>query len=193
MADHSVPDYDFEETLKLDSPQQWRALFEETRRRILHLLGERAATVTELAETLGVPKGTIGHHMGRLETAGLVRVVRTKKVRAIEAKYYGRTARTFLLTSTAEADFELAPDWFLSLASAELARASEREEAEKSTMSTLRYARIPSERAEAWVTRLGELAREFVTEERGGDVTYGLLLAFYPSDHPHLPDPAPTP
>jgi predicted ArsR family transcriptional regulator len=188
MADHSVPDYDLEENLTLETPRQWRALFEETRRRILHLLAERAATGSELAETLGVPKGTIGHHLQTLEAAGLVRVVRTKRIRAIEAKYFGRTARTFLLTAPAEVD--LAPDWFLSLAASEFTRASQKELDEENTMSTLRYARIPRERAGAWVERLGALARDFVSEERGGEVTYGLLLAFYPTDHPHLTDPA---
>jgi DNA-binding transcriptional ArsR family regulator len=38
----------------------------------------------------------VGYHLKVLEEAGLVHVVRTKKVRAIEAKYYGRTARIFL-------------------------------------------------------------------------------------------------
>jgi hypothetical protein len=55
-------------------------------------------------------------------------------------------------------------------------------------MSTLRYARIPDERAAEWVLRLGELTQEFASEPRGGDTTYGLLAAFYPTDRPHLPD-----
>ena len=34
-----------------------------------------------------------------LETAGLVRVVRTRKVRALTERYYGRVARLFVLKS----------------------------------------------------------------------------------------------
>jgi DNA-binding transcriptional ArsR family regulator len=190
MADRSVPDYELDETLDFERPEQFRALFEDTRRRIVHLLLERAATISELAETLDIPKGTVGHHVGVLEHAGLIHVVRTKKVRAIEAKYYGRKARTFVFTSDAKPDVGISPDFFLTEAASELAMASDiyPDDEESPILSTLRYARIPTERAEEWLLRLGELTHEFVTEERGGDITYGLLVAFYPTDRPHLPD-----
>jgi len=35
-----------------------------------------------------------------LEKAGLVRVVRTRKVRALTERFYGRTARLFIFKST---------------------------------------------------------------------------------------------
>jgi DNA-binding transcriptional ArsR family regulator len=190
MADQRTPDYAMEETLKVTTPQQFSALFQETRRQIIHLLSERAATITELAATLDIPKGTIGHHVGVLETAGLIHVVRTKKVRAIQAKYYGRTARTFLLTSKGETDMGPAPDFFLAAAAEEFARAHQLidESGETPIMSTLRYARIPNDRAAEWVLRLGEMTQEFASDQRGGDTTFGLLAAFYPTDRPHLPD-----
>ncbi|NIM02462.1 MAG: helix-turn-helix domain-containing protein, partial [Acidobacteria bacterium] len=71
---------------------------------ILDLLSDTAATTSQIAAALDMPKGTVGHHMKVLEQAGLVRIVRTEKVRAIEAKYYGRTARTFLLGSTKDTE-----------------------------------------------------------------------------------------
>jgi DNA-binding transcriptional ArsR family regulator len=190
MADQRTPDYALEETLKVTTPQQFSALFQETRHQIIHLLSERAATITELAATLDIPKGTIGHHVGVLETAGLIHVVRTKKVRAIQAKYYGRTARTFLLTSKGETDMGPAPDFFLAAAAEEFARAHLLidESGETPIMSTLRYARIPNDRAAEWVLRLGEMTQEFASDQRGGDTTFGLLAAFYPTDRPHLPD-----
>lgn len=189
MADHTAPDYELEETLMVEKPEQLRALFDETRREILHLLLERAATTSELAQTLDIPKGTAGHHVGTLARAGLIRLVRTKKVRAIEAKYYGRTARTFLLTSRAEADFGLAPDFFLAAAADEFARISARvpEVPESMIMSTLRYARLPEDRAAEWLIRLTELTKEFAADERGGETTFAMLAAFYPTDRPHLP------
>ena len=52
-------------------------------RKIVVLLRERAHSTTELAEKLGLPKGTVGHHVKVLEKAGLIRVVRTRKVRAL--------------------------------------------------------------------------------------------------------------
>lgn len=186
MADHKAPGYELEGTLALEETEQYRALFEETRLQIVDLLLERAATIKDLSDALGKPKGTIGHHVSVLEQAGLIRVVRTEMVRAIEAKYYGRTARTYLLDDKGDIGFELAPDHFLTTAALEFANASE---TELENLSTLRYARIPDERADEWAKRLVGLAAEFTEEPRGGDTTYGLLVAMYPTDRPHLPDP----
>src|SRR5699024_8136111 len=91
----AVPDYELPDELLLNEPQQYRALFEDTRQQIVSLLSERAATISELAEVLSKPKGTIGHHMNVLARVGLVHVVRTERVRALTAKYWGRTARVF--------------------------------------------------------------------------------------------------
>lgn len=187
MPDHSAPDYELEPTLTFESNDQYRALFEETRMQIVDLLLERAATIKELAETLDIPKGTIGHHVSVLEETGLIRVVRTEKVRAIEAKYYGRTARTYLLTGRPDGDVEMAPNSFLSQAAAAYAKAGSLG-AEVGPLSTLRHARIPDSRAAEWVERLTDLVSEFTAEARGGDTTYGLLIALYPTDRPHLPD-----
>jgi hypothetical protein len=54
-----------------------------------------------------MPKGTVGHHLKTLERAELVRVVRTRKVRALTEKYYGRVARLFVLKGTDAAPQDL--------------------------------------------------------------------------------------
>lgn len=187
MTDHKAPDYEIEETLQFDDPEMYRALFEDTRLQIVDLLLERAATIKEMSETLDIPKGTIGHHVSVLESAGLIRLVRTKKVRAVEAKYYGRTARTYLLGDPTVEGIEMAPDHFLTRAAAEFSACDP--EAGSGPLSTLRYARIPDARAAEWAERLMGLVREFTAEPRGGDTTYGLLVAWYPTKRPHLPDP----
>ena len=51
MADHSVPDYDLADTLRFDSPTQYKALFEDTRSQIIDLLNERAATIKGVTMT----------------------------------------------------------------------------------------------------------------------------------------------
>ena len=185
MPDHKAPDYELDEILDIGAPQQFKALFDDTRLAIVDLLLERAATNKDLAEALDKPKGTIGHHLSVLEDAGLIRIVRTEMVRAIEAKYYGRVARTYALVDKADVGFELAPDHFLQSAAVEFAKV---EDQSTGTLSTLRYARIPDERADEWVERLIDLAHEFTAEARGGETTYGLLFAIYPTDRPHLPD-----
>jgi DNA-binding transcriptional ArsR family regulator len=65
------------------------ALSDELRVRILAITRQRPASITELALELGRPKGTVGYHLKVLERAGLVRVVRTRRVRAVTEKFYG--------------------------------------------------------------------------------------------------------
>jgi DNA-binding transcriptional ArsR family regulator len=71
------------------APSVLAALSGDLRVRILAITGERPASITELASLLGRPKGTVGYHLKVLERAGLVRVVRTRRVRAVTEKYYG--------------------------------------------------------------------------------------------------------
>ena len=86
----------------MSETEQLRALADDARRRIVALLRERAATTTELAESIGLAKGTVAHHLKVLETAGLVHVVRTRRVRALTESFYGRVARLFVIKSTDE-------------------------------------------------------------------------------------------
>ena len=95
-------DYDAADTLVVSEPAQLRALGDEVRGRIVALLRERAASASELAELLGMPKGTVGHHLQVLESAGLIHVVRTRRVRAVTEKYYGRVARLFMIKTEDE-------------------------------------------------------------------------------------------
>lgn len=180
MPDH-VPDYELEDVLRLERPEQMAAIFDETRNLIIGLLNDRAATVSQIAETLGKPKGTVGYHMKILEDNGLVRVVRTEKVRAVEAKYYGRTARTFDLSGAVDAE----------LVGVHIARAIEEMAANEPNldlpgMSTVRYVRIPEERAREWQEKLVALVNEFLEEPRGGDRVYGLMVALFPTQRPYI-------
>src|SRR5919107_1443593 len=92
---NKVPDYELEDTIELTTPEQVRAIGDPLRTTILGLLHERAATVTELATAVKRPKSTVAHHVKVLAEAGLLYVVRTRRIRAIDERYYGRTARMF--------------------------------------------------------------------------------------------------
>lgn len=182
MAEHQTPDYPLADTLEVDALQAHRALGDPLRARILALLLERAATGKQLSEALDRPPGTVGHHLGVLEDAGLIRVVRTGQVRAITTKYYGRTARTFLL---GHGDGPLGDEAsFLGQAHREAAAGAG---IAPGGGSTLRYARIPADRADEWMARLGDLATQFAAQPREGDVTYGLVVAIFPTDWRPLP------
>ena len=97
-----MPDYEAVDVLVVTQPEQLRALAGESRQRIVALLRERAASTTGLAEELRLAKGTVSHHLKVLEKAGLVRVVRTRRVRAVTERFYGRVARLFLIKGVEE-------------------------------------------------------------------------------------------
>jgi DNA-binding transcriptional ArsR family regulator len=182
MADHSAPDYQLADGLTLDTPEQYKALFEPTRGQIVSLLLDRAATTSELAEILGKPKGTIGSHLKNLERAGLVRVVRTQRVRALEAKYYGRTARVFWFDSVGGAVGEVPRQ--LRRAADEAAAVAD--PIDLAMTGGVRYARIPDDRAQEWKDRLHQLLDEFDREPRQGEQAYALVVGLYPTSRPRL-------
>src|SRR6476659_4356214 len=92
------PDYDLADRIALTESSQVKAIGHPLRTTILGLLHERAATVSELAVAVERPKSTVAHHVKVLNEAGLVKVVKTRKVRAIEERLYGRTARMFYVS-----------------------------------------------------------------------------------------------
>jgi DNA-binding transcriptional ArsR family regulator len=97
-------DYEAEDTMIVSEPPQLRAMADPFRVQLIQLLRDQAHSTQELSEELSVPKGTVGHHLKVLESAGLIRVVRTRKVRAVTEKFYGRTARLFLYQTEDPAD-----------------------------------------------------------------------------------------
>ncbi len=97
-------DYAAEDTMLVAEPAQLRAMADPFRVQLVQLLRDRARSTQEISEELEVPKGTVGHHLKVLEAAGLIHVVRTRKVRALTEKFYGRTARLFLYQTEDPAD-----------------------------------------------------------------------------------------
>src|SRR5439155_1034166 len=89
-------DYAADDTMVVSEPAQLRAMADPFRTGLIQLLRDRARSTQEIAEELSVPKGTVGHHLKVRERAGLIRVVRTRKVRALTEMFYGRTARLCL-------------------------------------------------------------------------------------------------
>src|SRR6476619_987099 len=135
------PDYELPEAVELTTPAQLRAIADPLRSSILDLVLERAATVSELAAAVGRPKSTVAHHVNVLLEAGMLRVVRTRRVRAIDERYYGRTGRTIHVGVVRRPGDPAAPVCVngLSVAAAESVPAHEAD----TLYSTVRHARIP--------------------------------------------------
>jgi DNA-binding transcriptional ArsR family regulator len=181
----STPDYDLEETLELTTPAQVRAIGDELRTTILGLLHERAATVTEVASAVKRPKSTVAHHVNVLVEAGLLRVVRTRRVRAIDERYYGRTARMFYVGVGQRPGSDPLPLDFndFEVAAKESAAAYEAHE----LWAFTRHARISAERVREFWERAMDLVHDFDQLPRSGDTVYGFVVGVYPTDYPMLP------
>jgi DNA-binding transcriptional ArsR family regulator len=179
------PDYELADRIALTTPLQVKALSHPLRTTILGLLHERAATVSELALTVGRPKSTVAHHVKVLAAAGLVQVVRTRRVRAIEERFYGRTARMFYVGVERSADGEELPRDFNDFEVA--ARESSTAYRDGKLWGFIRHARISEAQASDFWERMAELVAEFDRLPRSGDTMYGFAIGVYPTDHPTLP------
>ena len=186
-----IPDYDLDDLLVVTAPEQLRALADPLRSTLLELLLERAATVNELARAVDRPKSSVAYHVNQLVDAGLLRVVRTRRVRAIEERFYGRVARTYYVGALSRAEDKQVVSRIngLAEAAAEAAAAHAADE----LRCTLMHARIPIEDVREFWAEVQALARRFAQIPRAGDQVYGFAAGLYPTDAPTLPDTDPVP
>lgn len=198
MTDQTnYPDYTLDESLDLTTPEQLKALGDSTRQKILALLGQQSATTKQLAEALGQPKGTIGHHLKVLEEAGLIRVVRTRLVRAITEKYYGRVARVYRASTGVGSTDQIANPLVQEMVGLGLRQALEEmapsTDPDDPSMSLIVHARIPVTEARHFVKRVEALAEEFRQRTISGERVYGFAASVYLTnwlDVSTLPDAA---
>jgi DNA-binding transcriptional ArsR family regulator len=185
--DQSPPDYELADRIALTQPSQVKAISHPLRTTILHLLHERAATVSELAAALERPKSTVAHHVKVLAEAGILQVVRTRRVRAIEERYFGRAARLFYVDLERTPDGDEVPRDFndFEVAAGESATAFR----DGKLWGFIRHARITEEQAAVFWERMAELTTEFDHLPRSGDTMYGFAVGVYPTEQPTLPPP----
>jgi DNA-binding transcriptional ArsR family regulator len=172
-------DYEAEEVLLVQEPQQLRALSHDLRAKIIFLLRERAASITELSAALASPKGTVGHHVKVLEEAGLIHVVRTRKVRALTEKYYGRVARLFVLRGDETLPEELTGTFgamMLRQAADEIVAAHPDKD-----QSALLHARLSERDVARFQRRLNRLIADFQGAQDPSGEMHALTLALFRS------------
>ena len=188
-VNEQIPDYELDEMLVVTAPEQLRALADPLRGVLLELVLERAATITELAQAVGRPKSTVGYHVNLLVDTGLFKVVRTRRVRAIEERYYGRVARTIYIGVLSRQDKQVvAAINGVAEAAAESASAHAADE----LRCLLVHARIPIEEVRNFWAEVQAVARRFAQIPRSGSQVYGFAAGLYPTDAPTLPDADPT-
>lgn len=182
----STPDYDLVEDEVVTTPEEIKAIFDPFNATILELLLERAATITELAAAIGRPKSTVAYHVGLLVDANLLKVVRTRRVRGREERFYGRVARLFYIGKTRPDHPEQLPN-YLAIAADESVTAHH----EDKLRAVKRDAWISDDDAEEFLQRVYQLANEYAKIRRPARTgqTYTFVAALYPSKRPRLKPP----
>jgi DNA-binding transcriptional ArsR family regulator len=176
-----VLDYELPDQIVADTPARLKALGDPLRQLLLDLVLERAMTVTELAARVRRPKGTVAHHVDLLVEVGFLQVVRTRKVRAVEERFYGRTARTIHFPSHAhDGDLPFVDD-------ARRVADLEAMAADVPSGFTMRSVRIPDEVAGEFCDRVMALALEFSRAARGGTREFAFLAGVFPTTRPVAP------
>jgi DNA-binding transcriptional ArsR family regulator len=188
-VNEQIPDYALDDMVVVTAPEQLRALADPLRTTILELLLERAATVTELAEAVRRPKSTVAYHVNMLVDARLLRVIRTRRVRAIEERFYGRVARTIYIGALTRQEDKQVVAAINGVAQA--AAESGPAHAADDLRCTLVHARIPRSEVRRFWSQVQALSRTFAQIPRSGDQVYGFVAGLYPTDAPSLPDAEP--
>lgn len=185
MSSEDLPGYPLDDLLVVTRSDQLRALADPLRGTLLELLSERAATVAELATAVDRPRSSVAHHVDLLLQAGLLQVVSTRRVRAVQERTYGRTARTFYVgpLSSPEDQQIVASMNGLATAAAEAAPAH----AADDLRCLLVHARVPRERIREFWAEVQELGRRFSAMPREGEQSWGFVAGLYPTDAPSLP------
>ncbi len=178
--------------LRVDTAQQFKALGDPTRERILSIIKHEPLTAKQIGERLNIPPGTVGHHLQVLEAAGLAQIVARRLVHGIVAKYYTRTARLFQfdfppeVTPRIESTLKFLTDARDELADALIADEEQSanvfhdEQGEIACSTGFPHARLSREHAQEFNQRLRALVEEFATAEPDPDgQVYALATAFF--------------
>jgi DNA-binding transcriptional ArsR family regulator len=167
----------------LRSPAQFKALGHPLRHRLLNVVRERPATLSQLAATLGSTKGTIGYHVRVLVDAGLLRPSGRRTVRGGTEQYFEPVGGAFVHDAPGTEGAE-----FLFRAALAEMVAPAGDEVEH---TMLRHVRLTAAQARALVDRIEKLGHEKLGHEKLGRErdnarAYGLLLSVFRADIPPL-------
>jgi DNA-binding transcriptional ArsR family regulator len=174
---------DLPPTLLVTTEQQFKAVSDPMRGRIIQVLRTQPATAKQLADLLGGTTGAIGHHLQVLEAAGLVQVIARRLVHGIVAKYYARTARIFI--------FEL-PRETVGVASMDLVMLTQAREELIEALPTIGqqglcdswfpHKRLAPARMAVYQQRINQLVVDFLRETPDPDgVMYSLIISAFRS------------
>src|SRR6266516_5561390 len=165
----------------INTAQQFKAISDPIRSRILGIIQNHPATAKQIADSLKASPGAIGHHLHVLEAAGLAQVVARRLVRGIVANYYTRTARIFTYDLPREVTGDTSVNLeIMTTALNELTEAEEYIEEDAYSTEGFPHIRLSPERAKFYSERLQALVDDILSEtpDPNGRV-YGILVAMF--------------
>lgn len=177
----------------LTSEVEIAAYVHRTRMRMLAVLRDGPATVSKIAERLGVHPANLTRHMRILEDAGLAKLIEKRDTGRNLEKWYAATATSFDVAPDAgalKAPHKIALAFARSDLSAALSRLGD-DEARPVNVLVLKTRLSPDE-IDALEAELAAIAGRYGAEdgEREGN-PYHLMLAFYPGEEGALDEDAP--
>jgi len=157
--------------IHIQTDEQLRAIASHTRHRILRVLRDNPATITQIAERLGIAKGSSNHHVKVLAKAGLVHVVETRKVGGVTEQYYAMTGKVIEMPETGAGQMDILMRH--ALADLEAAPANDQR------MVNLKHARLSPEAWEEFGERVQALLSELADISDPSQPAADLFIAFY--------------
>jgi DNA-binding transcriptional ArsR family regulator len=166
--------------LTISTEQQFKAISDTVRSRILGVVQYQPLTAKQIAQRLQATPGAIGHHLHVLEEAGLVRVVARRLTRGIVASYYTRTARVFYYDLPKDVSGPTLGANLIAKAHAEFLEAIVSNEADPLLMDGFPHVRVSQARMQELQKRLNDLLDEIFDEppDPAGEV-YSILFALF--------------
>ncbi|MEV6897657.1 helix-turn-helix domain-containing protein [Amycolatopsis sp. NPDC051372] len=166
-GDDYVPPSD---SVEVRTTEQLRAVNNLVRHRVLAVLRDGPATITQIAARLDLAKGSSSYHVRVLERAGLIHVVRTRKVRGVVERYYGMVAKTVVVPDPAPGQ----RDVLLQHAIDDLATAPE-----GARYVRMSHLRLGESRYAEFERRLGELLDEMHAAREPSEPAATIAVAFF--------------
>lgn len=187
-----------QELLIISDLETLRVMTDPLRSQIYEILLKKPATVSQVADQLGLAPSRLYYHVNMLERHGLIRVVATNMVANMVEKFYraaanqleiapdllnfskpeNQEALTGMLTGALDATRD---DMLRSITTRHHMLSQGAEERERQVTVVRRVARVSDEYADEFHKRMAALLDEFEAQESpDADISYGLMIAFYP-------------
>ena len=161
----------------ISTVEEFKALGDPLRSRILGIIQYQPATAKQIADRLGMSPSSVGHHLHVLEDARLVQIVARRSIRGTIANYYTRTAFFF--------DVDLPPEIagrgsvglnLITQAREEMAEVLVSRQDDVFRHESFLHFKLSARQAQLYAERLQELVDMFLQEGPDSD---GEIYGFY--------------